>query len=152
MLPKIYFNLYSVLATTISWCHMVLITVRNEVVKVMFLQVRVYPQEVSIPACLADGIPACLVAGLWGVCYPSMHCRWHPSMPYNRSPGGVVPGLGVSAPRGLVWGGLVAGGCAWAGGSAPGGLVSQYPLRQTPPGRDGYCCGRYASHWNAFLF
>ena len=23
--------------------------------------------------------------------------------------------------------------------------------RQTPPG-DGYCCGRYASYWNAFLF
>ena len=22
----------------------------------------------------------------------------------------------------------------------------------TPPSRDGYCCGRYASYWNAFLF
>ena len=21
-----------------------------------------------------------------------------------------------------------------------------------PPGRDGHCCGRYASYWNAFLF
>ena len=23
---------------------------------------------------------------------------------------------------------------------------------QTPPPRNGYCCGRYASYWNAFLF
>ena len=69
-----------------------------------------------------------------GVCYPSMHCRWYPSMPCNRSQGG-VPDWGVPARGGLL----------------PGGLVSQHALRQTPPGRDGYCCGRYASHWNAFL-
>ena len=43
----------------------------------------------------------------------------------------------VSAPRGVP--GL--GGCLLLGG---GGLV------ETPP--DGYCCGRYASYWNAFLF
>ena len=24
--------------------------------------------------------------------------------------------------------------------------------RHPPPSRDGYCCGRYASYWNAFLF
>ena len=44
-----------------------------------------------------------------------------------------VPGLGgVPGPRGcLVPGGL------------PGG---------DPPPPDGYCCGRYASCWNAFLF
>ena len=30
------------------------------------------------------------------------------------------------------------------------GGVSQHALSQTPP--DGYCCGRYASYWNAFLF
>ena len=34
-----------------------------------------------------------------------------------------------------------------------GGSASQHALRQTPPpGRDGHCCGRYASYWNAFLF
>ena len=33
----------------------------------------------------------------------------------------------------------------------PGG-VSQHALRQTPLTVDGYCCGRYASCWNAFLF
>ena len=31
------------------------------------------------------------------------------------------------------------------------GVVSQHALRQTPLA-DGYCCGRYASYWNAFLF
>ena len=36
--------------------------------------------------------------------------------------------------------------------------LEQTPLEQTPPSRsrppqaDGYCCGRYASYWNAFLF
>ena len=32
-----------------------------------------------------------------------------------------------------------------------GGGGSQHALRQTPPPADGYCCGRYASYWNAFL-
>ena len=65
----------------------------------------------------------------------------------------------VSVHRGvcLVWGvcsqgGLLGGGCLLWEGSAPGRVVSQYALRQTPHGRDGYCCGRYASYWNAFLF
>ena len=64
----------------------------------------------AIPACIAGGIPACLAKCLRrvGGCYPSMHCRWYNSMPYNRSPGG-----------GLVWG-------VWSSG-----LVSQHALRQT---------------------
>ena len=34
-----------------------------------------------------------------------------------------------------------------------GGCVSQHALRQNPPPTvDGYCHGRYASYWNAFLF
>ena len=33
----------------------------------------------------------------------------------------------------------------------PGGGLSQHALRQTPPAH-GYCCGRYAPYWNAFLF
>ena len=45
-------------------------------------------------------------------------------------PGGVSPPGGVPGPRGV---------------SAPGG-----GLVETPQG--GYCCGRYASYWNAFLF
>ena len=36
-------------------------------------------------------------------------------------------------------------------GTAPGGcLLPGGCLVETP--RDGYCCGRYASYWNAFLF
>ena len=72
-------------------------------------------------------------------------------------PGGVCSGM-VPPPRGC----LVLGGCLLQGvcvsallgvsargvsapwGSAPGGW------RPSPP-RDGYCCGRYASYWNAFL-
>ena len=30
--------------------------------------------------------------------------------------------------------------------------VSQHAVRQTHPTVDGYCCGRYASYWNVFLF
>ena len=31
-------------------------------------------------------------------------------------------------------------------------LLGRYtPLAGTPPPADGYCCGRYASYWNAFL-
>ena len=53
-------------------------------------------------------------------------------------------GRGVPGRRGAWSRGLLPGGCllleggAWSGGggSAPG----------------GYCCGRYASYWNAFLF
>ena len=73
-------------------------------------------------------------------CYPSMHCRWYPSMPCRRSRGG-VPALGMgSAPGGVCsWGNLLWGGvCSWGGGWHP------------HPG--GYCCGWYASYWNAFLF
>ena len=44
-----------------------IITVHNEVAKVMFLQVSVCPGGGGgIPACLAGGIPACLAAGLQG--------------------------------------------------------------------------------------
>ena len=98
-----------------------------------------------------------------GVWYPSMPCRsrglWYQSMPC-RSPGphprGKLRGLawGVSRPtsRGS-WG-------VWPGVSRPtlgGGLqahtrgrVYQHALIQTPSA-DGYCCGQYASYWNAFL-
>ena len=93
-------------------------TVRNEVVKVMFL-------HVSVPACFAGGIPACLAAGLWGRSALGDACS-----------GGSAPG-GMPAPRGV---------CSW--GVCSGGVCS----RGCPPKADGYCCGRYESYWNAFLF
>ena len=36
-----------------------------------------------------------------GGCYPSMHCRWYPSMPCSRSPGGIS--LRVNSPSGRIF-------------------------------------------------
>ena len=33
-----------------------------------------------------------------GGCYPSMHCRWYPSMPCSRSPGGWYPSMPCRIP------------------------------------------------------
>ena len=77
---------------------------------------------------------------------PSMHCRWYPSLPC-RSPG--RGGFGI--PTCLA--GLQAHTQEGGGFQAhTRGRVSQHALRQTPSPVDGYCCGRYASYWNAFLF
>ena len=81
-----------------------------------------------------------------GVCYPSMHCRWYPSMPCRR---------GVPTPGGcLLWRWRVGGACsqggACSGGSAPGGAARGVWRR--PRKADSYHCGRYASYRNAFLF
>ena len=36
---------------------------------------------------------------------------------------------------------------------SPPGAYTPPPREQTPPSpRDGHCCGRYSSYWNAFLF
>ena len=73
------------------------------------------------------------VHGGGGVCYPSMYCRWYPSMPCSR---------GVPAPGGLLRGGVC----------SRGSLLPGWGFRNPPPPQaDGYCCGRYASYWNAFL-
>ena len=68
-----------------------LVTVRNEVAKVMFLHLCVCPQRGCLPQCMRG---------------------YHPP-PGSRHP-----------PQ----------------------------SRPPPPLADGYCCGRYASYWNAFLF
>ena len=66
----------------------------------------------AIPACIAGGIPACLAAG-WGG-YPSMNCRWHPSMPFSMSLGGAWS-----------WGGACSRGsaCSWGVAFWFGGLL-----------------------------
>ena len=69
----------------------------------------------------------------WGMCYPSMHCRWYPSMPCSR---------GVCSWGSLLWGLPAPRGCL-----LPGGCVCVDP----PPKADGYCCGWYTSYWSAFL-
>ena len=86
------------------------ITVRNEVAKVMFLQACVCPQGRS------DLVPG---RGGEGVC-----------------------SRGVSAPEGV---------CS-AGAVCSGGCLLCTEVAPPPPGRDDYCCGRYASYWNAFLY
>ena len=77
----------------------------------------------AIPASIAGGIPACLAAG-GGVL--SQHALQVVSQ-HALQQGGSAPGGG-----GLLWGAML--------GDPP-------PL----PKADGYCCGRYASYWNAFL-
>ena len=98
----------------------------------MFLQVSVCPQG------------GCLVPG--GVPGPGGVCSWGVS-----ALGGLLKG--VPGPAGVCSGGVSGlGGYLVPVGPGQGGLVSQHALRQTPsPERDGYCCGRYASYWNAFL-
>ena len=63
---------------------------------------------------------------------------------------------GVSRPRPKGRLGDLAGGGVVSrprpGGSPGTGGVSQHALRQKPPPADGYCCGRYVSYSNAFLF
>ena len=58
----------------------------------------------------------------------------------------------------LVWGVCSQGGGAWSGGVCSlgvpghGGLGIPACTEAAPPRKDGYCCGWYASYWNAFLF
>ena len=126
-------------------------TIRNEVAKDMFLQVCVCPQE----------------GGWW---YPSMPCRWYPSMPCSRSPGGGcaipaciaggIPACLATGLQGGAWFGVPGqGGCLVYRGLLLGGQgllwgagIPACTEADTSLGRDGYFCGRYASHWNAFLF
>ena len=62
------------------------------------------------------------------------------------APGVSAPGGCVSAPGGC----LLPGSVCSKGGVCSGGCLLGGGLVETP--RDGYCCGRYASYWNAFLF
>ena len=83
--------------------------------------------------------------------------------PQRSCEGYVFTGVCLSTGGGFLVGGSWSRGCLVGGGacsrgvcsqgvcSQGGWLVSQHALRQTPPGRDGYCCGWYASYWNAFL-
>ena len=121
----------------------------------MFLQVSVilFTGRGGIPACLAGGIPACL-AGLWG------GVSQHALQVSRPTPKGELEGSGHGGSPGPHLGGLSRSTLRWSPGPDLGGGVcqahtqggvSQHALRQTTPA-DGYCCGRYASYWNAFLF
>ena len=98
----------------------------------------------GIPACIAGGISACLAAGLEGGGYPSMPCRFPGKFRGIWPGGGGGPG---PHPRGKLRGIWLEQGCLlWGGGCLLRGGGCGDPLC------DGYCCGRYASYWNAFLF
>ena len=90
-----------------------------------------------------SGQGGCLQAHTWGKVGGS---GWG-----GRSPGPYLGGL-----QACTWGDLQAHTQGvprpTPGGSSgpPAGGVSQHALR--PLTADGYCCGRYAFYWNAFLF
>ena len=64
---------------------------------------------------------------------------------------GLLPGgRGVPPLEGCLLGGVCSQGGACLGGFAPGGSALGEGVVETP--RDGYCYGRFASYWNAFLF
>ena len=98
------------------------------------------------------------------VCH-SVHGGVYPSMPC-RSLGGMYPSMLCRFPgphpggslRGLARGGLQAhtqwgSWGVWPRGSPGPHLGGCIPActEADPPPADGYCCGRYASYWNAFL-
>ena len=64
-------------------------------------------------------------------------------------PGGCLV-WGVPAPRRGTWSGTVPGLGGLPGLGVPGLGGAWSGCRGSPP-PDGYCCGRYASSWNAFL-
>ena len=87
----------------------------------------------AIPACIAGGIPACLAAGLQGGAISACIAGGIPACLAAGLRG--VPALGGACSQG----GLL------RGGSAPGEVLGGDHTRH------GYCCGQYASYWNAFL-
>ena len=85
--------------------------------------------HISTQLCLSTRGEECLVLG--GAC-----SRGVPGSGGCLVPGGSGPG-GCLLPGGV---------CSWGGVGIPACTETE------PPGRDDYCCGRYASYWNAFLF
>ena len=100
-----------------------------------------------------------------GGCYPSMPCRFPGPHPWEKlrgmwpggSPGpqprvklrGDLARGGLQAhTQGWSWGGSGRGGTCFGGGLL-GGVPAPGRGVETP--RADYCCGRYASYWNAFF-
>ena len=84
--------------------------------KVICLQVCVCPQGGCYLSMYCRWYPSmpCSRSPGGGVCYPSMHCRWYPSKPCSRSPGG--------SPGPHPWGYGPGGGLV-LGGPGPGGVL-----------------------------
>ena len=73
----------------------------------------------------------------------------HLSVSHSVHGGVCLVPVGCLVPEGVCSGGVPAPG---EGRSAPGGVPGPGGSAWWRPPRDGYCCGRYASYWNAFLF
>ena len=88
------------------------------------------------------------------LCWRAVTNIYRPQRSWGKvifSPGCVILFTGgVKGPRGC----MVPGGGAWSRVEVhgPGGCLVLGGPSGGPPPRDGYCCGRYASYWNAFLF
>ena len=104
-------------------------TVRNEVAKVMFLHLSVI---------LSTGGGVCLSA-----CWDTTPGTRHP--PQTRHP----PGPGTPPRPGTPSDQAPTPDQAHPPEQTP---LDQAPPQTSPPGAEGYCCERYASYWNAFLF
>ena len=66
----------------------------------------------------------------------------------SRGGGCAIPACIAGGIPAWLQGGLLLGGGLLPGGTCSGGGA----CLETPLKADGYCCGRYASYWNAFLF
>ena len=119
--------------------------------KVMFLLMSVCPWGVvsqhALQQVLGGSIPACL-AGFQAHTQGGVEGSVHGGLQAHTQGGswGVWPGWsaprGVPAPGGAYPRGICSQGVPAWGVCSQGGV-------ETP--RDGYCCGQYASYWNAFL-
>ena len=110
------------------------ITVRNEVAKVMFLHAFVCPHwgGRSLPQCML-GSP--------GADTPQEQTPPRSRHPQSRHPPQQTPLQSIHPhsrhpPH----------------EQTPSRNRHPPPGADTPPRRDGHCCGRYTSYWNAFLF
>ena len=117
-----------------------IVTVRNEVAKVMFLQASVCPQGWGGGVCLSP---------CWDTTPPgTRHTPWSRHPP----PGPDTPPWSRHHPRDDQT-------PPWPDPPEQTPPWNQTPLSRDPPSpppppptRYGHCCGRYASYWNAFLF
>ena len=100
----------------------------------------------GIPACIAGSIPACLAPGLQGGGIPACLAGYQAHTQVGSLGGSGWGGLQAHT-QGEVEGDL-ARECLLPGGWLLWGVCSRGC--GDPP--DGYCCGQYASYWNAFLF
>ena len=99
--------------------------------------------------------------GIWPGGPPGPHPRgklrgiWSRPTPKGEVEGDLVQAHTEGEVEGDLAGGVLQGGTCSRGVPPPGGcllLRVPAPWGVWRPPHDGYCCGRYASYWNAFLF